>query len=91
MKNLENFNKALADLHEGLKLDEPYSIVEKTGIIGLFEICFEQSWKLMKAVLEEHGRYDHKISSPRFYPSVKIITIIMDSCFINLINVAPIK
>ena len=65
MKNLENFNKALDNLHEGLKLDEPYSIVEKTGIVGLFEICFEQSWKLMKAVLEEHGRYDHTISSPR--------------------------
>ena len=59
MKNLKNFNKALANLHEGLKLDEPYSIVEKTGI------CFEQSWKLMKTVLEEHGRYDQKISSPR--------------------------
>lgn len=65
MKNLKNFNKALANLHEGLKLDEPYSIVEKTGIVGLFEICFEQSWKLMKTVLEEHGRYDQKISSPR--------------------------
>ena len=65
MKDLENFNIALANLHEGLKLDEPYSIVEKTGIVGLFEICFEQSWKLMKAVLEEHGRYEQKISSPR--------------------------
>lgn len=46
-------------------MEEPYSIVEQTGIVGLFEICFEQSWKLMKAVLEAHGRFAEKIGSPR--------------------------
>lgn len=65
MKKYENFCKALSNLQEGLKLDEPYSVVEQTGIVGLFEICFEQSWKLMKAVLEEHGRFEDKIGSPR--------------------------
>lgn len=65
MKKYENFCKALSNLHEGLKLNEPYSVVEQTGIVGLFEICFEQSWKLMKAVLEEHGRFEDKIGSPR--------------------------
>ena len=65
MRKYENFCKALSNLHEGLKLNEPYSVVEQTGIVGLFEICFEQSWKLMKAVLEEHGRFEDKIGSPR--------------------------
>ena len=65
MKKYENFCKALSNLQEGLKLNEPYSVVEQTGIVGLFEICFEQSWKLMKAVLESHGRFEEKIGSPR--------------------------
>lgn len=65
MRKYENFCKALSNLHEGLKLNEPYSVVEQTGIVGLFEICFEQSWKLMKAVLEDHGRFEDKIGSPR--------------------------
>lgn len=65
MRKYENFCKALSSLHEGLKLNEPYSVVEQTGIVGLFEICFEQSWKLMKAVLEDHGRFEDQIGSPR--------------------------
>ena len=65
MKKYDNFCKALKNLEEGLKLDEPYTIVEQTGIVGLYEICFEQSWKLMKSVLEEHGRYEEKIGSPK--------------------------
>ena len=65
MRKYENFCKALSNLHEGLKLNEPYSVVEQTGIVGLFEICFEQSWKLMKAVLEDHGRFEDQIGSPR--------------------------
>ena len=65
MKKYENFCRALENLHEGLKLDEPYSIVEQTGIVGLFEICFEQAWKTMKALLEEDGRFGQKTGSPR--------------------------
>lgn len=57
MEKYNNFCKALANLHEGVKLSEPYTVVEQTGIVALFEICFEQSWKLMKAVLETHGRF----------------------------------
>lgn len=65
MERYNHFCKALANLHEGIKLEEPYSIVEQTGIVGLFEICFEQSWKLMKAVLEENGRFEQATGSPR--------------------------
>ncbi|MCD8148977.1 MAG: nucleotidyltransferase substrate binding protein [Clostridiales bacterium] len=65
MRKYENFCKSLANLQEGLTLQEPYSIVEQTGIVGLFEICFEQSWKMMKEILERHGRSENKIGSPR--------------------------
>ena len=65
MKKYDNFCKALENLHQGVVLDEPYTIVEQTGIVGLFEICFELSWKLMKEILENHGIFEDKISSPR--------------------------
>lgn len=65
MKKYDNFCKALANLSEGAKLEEPYTVVEQTGIVGLFGICFEQAWKLMKEVLETHGRFEEKIGSPR--------------------------
>lgn len=65
MKKYDNFCKALANLQEGAKLQAPYSIVEQTGIVGLFYVCFEQSWKLMKEVLESHGRFENKIGSPK--------------------------
>ena len=65
MKKYDNYCKALNNLRIGLQVKEPYSIVEQTGIVGLFEICFEQSWKLMKQVLEEHGRLIDSIGSPK--------------------------
>lgn len=65
MKKYDNFCKALANLEEGANLEAPYTIVEQTGIVGLFAICFEQAWKLMKETLEEHGRFEEKIGSPR--------------------------
>lgn len=65
MKKYENFCKALNNLNESKKVSEPYSVVEQTGIAALFEICFEQSWKLMKEVLEYHGRFEQKTGSPR--------------------------
>lgn len=65
MKKYENFCKALANLKEGARLEEPYTIVEQTGIVGLFEICFEQAWKLMKELMEEQGLFENKIGSPR--------------------------
>ncbi|MCD7774388.1 MAG: nucleotidyltransferase substrate binding protein [Clostridiales bacterium] len=65
MKKYDNFCKALANLKEGAVLDEPYTVVEQTGIVWLFAICFEQSWKMMKELLEMHGRFEEKIGSPR--------------------------
>lgn len=65
MKKYENFCKAFENLKSCLEISKPYSIAEQTGITGLFAICFEQSWKLMKEVLEYHGYFMQKIGSPR--------------------------
>ena len=65
MKKYDNFCKALANLKVGSQLSEPYTVVEQTGIVGLFEICFEQAWKLMKELLEGHGRFEERIGSPK--------------------------
>lgn len=36
-----------------------------TGLVGLFEICFEQAWKAMKESLDNSGFDEFKIGSPR--------------------------
>lgn len=65
MKKYENFCKAFANLKSCLEIAQPYSIAEQTGITGLFAICFEQSWKLMKEILEYHGYFTQRIGSPK--------------------------
>ena len=65
MKKYEYFCKALNNLSENATIEPPYSALEITGFVGLFEICFEQSWKLMKELLENHSMYPDKIASPR--------------------------
>lgn len=35
--------------------EEPYNTVVLTGLVGLYEICFEQSWKMMKEIFEIRG------------------------------------
>ena len=45
--------------------NEPYDSVVVTGLVGLFEICFEQSWKMMKEILTEHGYSESATGSPR--------------------------
>ena len=65
VKKYDYFCKSLNNLAEGAKSEPPYSILELTGIVALFEICFEQSWKMMKEILESHSLYPDKIASPR--------------------------
>lgn len=35
--------------------EKPYDNVMMTGLVGLYEICFEQARKMMKEILEQHG------------------------------------
>lgn len=43
MKKYENFCQALENLSDIYKYVEPYDNVILTGLVGLYEICFEQS------------------------------------------------
>lgn len=63
MKKYENFSKALENLRLCRNYCAPYDVVTETGLVNLFCICFEQSWKAMKEVLESHGY--HKTGSPK--------------------------
>ena len=65
MKKYENFCLALSNMKEIYKYEEPYDMVTLTGLVGLYEICFEQSWKMMKEILELHGYEEGATGSPK--------------------------
>ena len=65
MKKFENFCNAFTNLKDVYRYEEPYSNVEMTGLVGLYEICFEQSWKAMKELLERDGFPQGQTGSPR--------------------------
>lgn len=53
------------NLEDIYKYEEPYDNVVLTGLVALYEICFEQSWKAVKEVLSENGIEDAATGSPR--------------------------
>lgn len=65
MKKYENFLKAFHNLKDIYQYEPPYGNVEMTGLVGLFEVCFEQSWKAMKELLEENGFAESRTGSPK--------------------------
>jgi nucleotidyltransferase substrate binding protein (TIGR01987 family) len=65
MRKYENFCKALLNLKELETKSPPYDTITTAGMVALFEICFEQSWKAMKEILELHGIGEKKIGSPK--------------------------
>ena len=65
MKKYENFCNALSNLKDIYDYEEPYGNVELTGLVGLFEVCFEQAWKAMKEILEVNGYDSAQTGSPR--------------------------
>lgn len=65
MKKFENFKASLLNLKDIFSYQEPYGNVEIAGMVGLFEICFEQSWKAMKEILENCGYAEGATGSPR--------------------------
>ena len=65
MKKFENFQRALKNLKEIETRQPPYDTITQTGMVSLFESCFEQAWKAMKEQLEISGYSEHKICSPR--------------------------
>lgn len=65
MKKFENFKNCLKNLKDIYDYEEPYGNVELTGLVGLFEVCFEQSWKAMKEILQNNGYSEGKTGSPK--------------------------
>lgn len=65
MKKYENFCSALKNLKEIYTYEEPYNTVVLTGLVGLYEICFEQSWKAIKEILYHNGFAESQTGSPR--------------------------
>ena len=65
MKKYENFCAALANLKEIYNYADPYDTVVLTGLVGLYEICFEQSWKMMKELLADQGYEESATGSPK--------------------------
>lgn len=65
MKKFDNFIQALNNLAKIYDYNEPYGIVELTGLVGLFEVCFEQAWKTMKEILEDNGFDEGRTGSPK--------------------------
>ena len=65
MRKFDNFCAALNNLKDIYNYNEPYENVILTGLVALFGICFEQSWKAMKEVLEEQGFAEGKTGSPK--------------------------
>lgn len=65
MKKFDNFCLALENLNDIYNYDEPYENVVLTGLVALYEICFEQSWKAMKEILEYSGFEESATGSPR--------------------------
>jgi len=58
-QRFSNFNKAMNHLENALQIEQP-DLVQKAGIIQLFEMSFELAWKLLKDFLEEQGFQDVK-------------------------------
>ena len=65
MKKYDNFCNAFHNLKDIYDYEEPFGNVELTGLVGLFEGCFEQSWKAMKELLENSGYDSAETGSPR--------------------------
>ena len=65
MKKYENFCNALKNLNDIYNYNEPYDNVVLTGLVALYEICFEQAWKAIKEIMERNGIHEAESGSPR--------------------------
>ena len=65
MKKVENFFRSLENLKDVYKYEPPYENVILSGLVALYGLCFEQSWKAMKEILESQGFDESKTGSPK--------------------------
>ncbi len=52
MKKFDNFCKALLNLEGSKNYSPPYDTIVLTGLVALYQICFEQAWKAMKEAID---------------------------------------
>ena len=64
-RKLENFSKSLRNLENSISYQPPFDVVTEAGLVSLFQICMEQSWKAMKYTLSQHGFSEAQTGSPR--------------------------
>lgn len=65
MKGYNKFSMSLQNLKDIYNYEEPYENVVLTGLVALYEICFEQAWKAIKELLEDNGVPEGKTGSPK--------------------------
>lgn len=65
LRKYDNFCAALVNLKQIYNYEEPYDTVTLTGLVGLYEICFEQAWKMLKEILQINGYAEGASGSPR--------------------------
>ena len=65
MRKFDNFCRALHNLEDIHKYAPPYDNVVLTGLVSLYQICFEQAWKAMKESMENEGVSMAATGSPR--------------------------
>lgn len=65
MKKLENFTNCLNVLKKADFQFAEENEIYRTGVIGQFNLTFELSWKVLKAILMLHGISEADIGSPR--------------------------
>ena len=65
MSEYEKFCKSLSNMSEIYNYQEPYNNVIRMGIVWIYRITFEQSWKMMKEIFENHGYEEGATGSPK--------------------------
>ena len=84
-KKVNNFFRALKNLKEIEGKEPPFDTITEAGMVSLFEMCFEQSWKEMRERLEYHGYGERKLGSPNaaFYAAALGRSLVMKSSSIS--------
>ncbi len=93
MKKYENFCNAYRNLKDIYSYEEPYNNVELTGLVGLYEICFEQAWKMMKEKLTESGFAESATGSPRtiLKTAYKAGMIVDEQSWLDALQARPLR
>ena len=72
MNEYEKFCKSLSNMSEIYNYQKPYNNnVIRMGIVWIYRITFEQSWKMMKEILENHGYEEGATGSPKIISDVR--------------------